>query len=85
VYARSVADEKGAPIEQEHLAFMSAAKVVGDTRLAPDEKRTESFSFAIPPGRQTRVTATLRYYYSPFARTESQKLVTFSSMSRLVQ
>jgi hypothetical protein len=85
VYSRTVADEKGTPILQEHVAFMSAAKVIGDTRLAPDEKRIESFSFAIPPGGQTRVTATLRYFYSPFARTESQKLVTFSSMSRLVQ
>jgi cytochrome c554/c'-like protein len=85
VYSRRVADEKGTPILQEHVAFLNAAKVLGDTRLAPDEKRTESFSFAIPPGTQTRVTATLRYFYSPFARTESQKLVTFSSMSRLVQ
>ncbi|MBZ5596477.1 MAG: cytochrome c family protein [Acidobacteriia bacterium] len=85
VYARRVADENGTPIEQEHLAFMSAAKVLSDTRLAPDEKRTESFTFAIPAGKQTRVTATLRYFYSPFARTESQKLVTFLSMSRLVQ
>ena len=85
VYARNVADQNGMRIDQEQLAFMSAAKVLGDTRLAPDEKRTESFSFAIPAGSQTRVTATLRYFYSPFARTESQKLVTFLSMSRLVQ
>lgn len=85
VYSRRVADESGTPIEQEHLAFMSAAKVLGDTRLAPDEKRTESFTFAIPTGTQTRVTATLRYFYSPFARTESQKVVTFLNMSRLVQ
>jgi hypothetical protein len=85
VYRRSVADQAGTRIEQEHLAFMSAAKVLEDTRLAPGEKRTESFAFAIPAGRQTRVTATLRYFYSPFARTESQKLVTFLSMSRLVR
>src|SRR6266852_3718913 len=48
---------------------LEAAKVLGDTRLAPDEKRTESFSFPIARGSQTRVTATLRYFYSPFART----------------
>ena len=84
VYARSVADEDGKPIEHEHLAFMSAAKVIADTRLAPDEKRTESFTFAIPPGNQARVKATLRYFYSPFARTESQKVVTFLNISKLV-
>src|SRR5579871_188044 len=73
IYRRQVADGTGKPIEQEHLAFISAAKLLEDTRLAPDEKRTESFSFAIPAGSQTKVTATLRYFYSPFARTESQK------------
>jgi hypothetical protein len=85
VYRRSVADQNGVPIEQEHLAFMSAAKVLKDTRLAPGEKRTESFLFAVPAGTQTQVTATLRYFYSPFAQTEAQKLVTFLSMSRLVR
>ncbi|HKW96707.1 MAG TPA: multiheme c-type cytochrome [Bryobacteraceae bacterium] len=85
VYRRTVADQRGTTIDQEHLAFMTAARVVGDTRLAPDEKRTESFLFEIPPGTQTQVSATLRYFYSPFARTESQKRVTFLSMSRLVR
>ncbi len=85
IFRRSVADQAGVPIEQEHLAFMSAAKVLQDTRLAPGEKRTETFSFAIPAGTRTQVTATLRYFYSPFAKSDSQKLVTFLSMSRLVQ
>lgn len=72
------------PIEHEHLVFMSAAKLLEDTRLAPGEKRTESFTFAIPAGSQTRVTATLRYFYSQFARTESQKPVAFLSLTGLV-
>jgi hypothetical protein len=85
VYRRSVADQQGKPATVEHIAFIKGAKVVTDTRLAPDEKRTESFSFQIPPGHQTRVSATLKYYYSPMARIESQKQITFLSMTRLVQ
>src|SRR5579864_3979207 len=63
VYRRTVADQRGTTLDQEHLAFMTAARAVGDTRLAPDEKRTESFWFDIPAGTQTQVSATLRYFY----------------------
>lgn len=85
VYRRNVADQQGKPATVEHIAFMKGAKVLSDTRLAPGEKRMESFSFPIPPGHQTRVSATLKYYYSPMARVESQKQLTFLSMTRLVQ
>ena len=84
-YRRSVADQQGKPLEREYLAFMKASKVLSDTRLAPDEKRTETFSFAIPPGSATQVKATFSYYYSPLARTESQKRITFLTISRLVK
>lgn len=84
VYRRTVADQQGNPVSVEHMAFLKGAKVITDTRLAPDEKRTESFSFPIRQGVQTRVTATLKYYYSPMARAESQKQVTFLTMTRLV-
>lgn len=85
LYRRSVADQQGKPLAMEHFAFLRGAKVVSDTRLAPDERRVETFSFAIPPEIQTRVTATFRYYYSPMARSESQKQITFLTISRLVQ
>ncbi|MEW5978099.1 MAG: multiheme c-type cytochrome [Acidobacteriota bacterium] len=84
-YQRVVADQSGTPLAKEHAAFMKATKVLSDTRLAPDERRTESFSFAIPAGIQTRITANLRYYYSPMARSETQQEITFRRITRLVQ
>ncbi len=84
VYARQVADQHGTILKREHFAFLKAAKLVSDTRLAPGEKRTETFLFAVPAGSQTQVKATFWYYYSPLARTESQKRVTFLTLSRLV-
>jgi len=85
VYARQVADQHGTPLMREHFAFLKAAKVLSDSRLAPGEKRTETFRFAIPKGSQTQVKATFWYYYSPLAKVESQKRVTFLTLNRLTQ
>jgi Cytochrome c554 and c-prime len=84
VYARRVADRHGTVIMREHFAFLRAVKVVSDTRLAPGEKRVEKFVFPIPKGSQTEVKATFWYYYSPLAKTESQKRITFLTLSRFV-
>ncbi|MFN8007809.1 MAG: multiheme c-type cytochrome [Terriglobia bacterium] len=84
IYKRTVADSQGKLINLESMAFLKGAKVLKDTRLAPDEKRTESFTFPIRDGVQVRVMATLKYYYSPMARVETQKQVTFMTMTRLV-
>jgi predicted CXXCH cytochrome family protein len=85
VYARNVADTHGTALQREHFAFVKGAKVLSDTRLAPGEKRTETFDFAVPASSQAQVKATFWYYYSPMARTESQKRITFLTMNRLVQ
>jgi len=85
IYARTVADQHGTVLMREPYAFLKAAKLVSDTRLAPGEKRTETFLFPIPKGSQTQVNATFWYYYSPLAKTESQKRVTFLTLNRLVQ
>ena len=84
-YARTVADQKGAILDREHLAFVKAAKVVTDTRLAPKETRVETFTFELPPGKRARLEAILRYYYSPMASTEAQQEVRFLSLSQIVQ
>jgi hypothetical protein len=85
IYARTVADQHGTVLMREHFAFLRAAKLVSDTRLAPGEKRSETFLFPIPKGSQTQVKATFWYYYSPLANTESQKRVTFLTLNRLAQ
>jgi hypothetical protein len=84
-YARKVADPQGAEIGREHVAFMKAAKVLSDTRLGPGEKRSEVFTFKPASNSQVQVTAKLWYYYSPMARTESQKRITFLTLNQLVR
>jgi hypothetical protein len=85
VYMRKVADQHGTVLMREHFAFLKGAQVVSDTRLAPGEKRTETFTFALPPGNQAQLKATFRYLYSPMARVESQKQITFLTLNRLVR
>jgi hypothetical protein len=53
--------------------------------LAPDEKRSETFLFDVPPGVETRVSVALRYCYSPLAKTESQRSATFLTLSAVVR
>ena len=84
-YRRTVADQRGKALSVEPAAFLKGAKVIADTRLAPDERRTESFSFPVPNGVQAQVRVAFWYYYSPLAVTESQKRVTFLTIRRLVR
>jgi nitrate/TMAO reductase-like tetraheme cytochrome c subunit len=85
VYARTVRDQKGVPVQREYVAFLKGAGVVEDTRIAPKETRTEKFSFDLPAGRRARVEADLYYFYSPMALTEAEQRIKFVTMSRLVQ
>jgi hypothetical protein len=85
VYTRRVADQQGVEVTREHVAFLKAARVLSDTRLAPGEKRTETFFFDTPAGTAVKVKATFWYYYSPLASVESQKRITFLSLNRLVK
>jgi hypothetical protein len=85
VYARTIQDQKGTTLQREHLAFLKGAKVVEDTRIAPKETRTETFTFDLPADRRARVEANLYYYYSPMAVTEAEQKIRFMAMSRLIQ
>jgi Zn-finger protein len=84
LFRRTVADGSGAPVTREPAAFIKAARVVADTRLAPNETRTETFTFAVPQGVQTQVEASFYYYYSPLASTEAEQKLKFLSIRRLV-
>lgn len=83
VYTRRVANSRGNPLNREHAVFIDGEKVLSDTRLAPGETRTESFTFPASPGNM-RIRATFWYYYSPMAEKDSQKRVTFLTLNRLV-
>ena len=82
VYTRTVRDAAGNILDKEHFVFLKGASVDSDTRLKPGETRRESFSFDSPAGAPVEVKATLSYYYSPFARKQSDQKVNFLTLSQ---
>jgi hypothetical protein len=84
-YSRTVADRSGSVLDREPAVFLKAAQMVKDTRLAPNETRTEKFSFPVPSGKSVEVEAVFYYYYSPMATTEAEQKVKFLTIRRLVQ
>ena len=85
IYRRAIADSEGRPVEREPLLFVRGVKVIADTRLAPEEKRAETFVFDAEPGVETRVTAALSYVYSPLEMTESRSSATFLTLGAVVR
>ncbi len=85
VFQRVVADASGKVLDREDLAFVKAAKVLSDTRLAPGETKKETFTFKVPQGVRSQVEADFLYYYSPMATTRAQQEVKFLSLRRFVQ
>jgi len=84
-YGRVTVDARGKTLGLEHEVFLRGVRDVSDTRLLAGEKRQEQFSFAVPPGLQATVKASLTYYYSPMARDERQQKVTFLQLRQLVK
>ena len=80
---RALADASGVPITQEHVAFLKAASVTSDTRLAPDETRTESFTFPVPEKTKARIVASLFYLHSPGAGEDLARRVKFIELSQM--
>ena len=82
IYTRVLADAEGKTIEKEYVAFLKAAKVVSDTRLAPDETRSETFSFKVPSGQSARIDAIFFYFHPATAEPEKSDRIKFLELSK---
>jgi len=80
VYERKLVDGKGAPIRSDAELFLSAAKEVSDNRIAPYEKRRESFRFPLASGTM-KAEIILAYRYQPPGANEP-KILTIASETR---
>ena len=81
-FTRALADATGAPIQREYVAFLKAAKVLSDTRLAPRETRTETFAFLIPASRHTEVDASLYYAHPTATDTDGARRIKFLTLTQ---
>jgi hypothetical protein len=80
VYERKLVDSKGAPIKSDGDLFLAAAKVVSDNRIAPKEKRKETFRFHLASGT-VKAEITLAYRYLAPGTTEP-KILTIAQETR---
>ncbi|MBI4481565.1 MAG: hypothetical protein HY652_01610 [Acidobacteria bacterium] len=77
VYERVLLDESGRPIERAGDFFTRAAAVARDNRLAPGERRTETFTLGIVRNRPAVVRIRLVYVNAPLGTKESETTVEF--------
>lgn len=82
IYTRVLADADGKTIEKEYVAFLKAAKILSDTRLAPDETRLETFSFKVPAGQSARIDAIFYYFHPATADPEKSDRIKFLDLTK---
>lgn len=84
VYTRRFAASDGRPVVRDRDHFVPGARMVEDTRIAPDERREESFRFPVPPAATAYVKVNLHYEHSPLGGSEGRTWITFLSETRTV-
>ena len=82
IYTRTLADADGVTIQKEHVAFIKAAKVVSDTRLAPEETKSEVFTFKIPAGKPAKIDAAFYYFHPATAHPDKSGRIKFLELSK---
>ena len=65
VYQKTLLDEKGELIEEDHRAVLFAQSILKDTRLLPGEHRTERLVVDVPKIGSLSARVQLRYVYEP--------------------
>jgi hypothetical protein len=81
-YSRSYAGADGALLTRDAAHFSPGVRLVGDTRLAPDERRVESFTFPVPAEATAFVNLRLHYEHAPMGGAEFRTFITFFSEER---
>jgi hypothetical protein len=76
-FTRVLADGSGNAISHEYVAFLKAAKVLSDTRLAPGASRVESFTFLVPRSKRVKVEAAVYYFHPATADPSENKRIKF--------
>ena len=81
-YGRVYAGVDGVVLTRDSAHFSPGVRLVGDTRLAPDERRVETFTFPVPAAATAFVTLKLHYEHAPMGGTEYRTFLTFFSEER---
>jgi hypothetical protein len=84
-YEKTFANKAGKTIKQDLEFFTGGVRFLADTRIQPDEKRTEEFRFPLPAEATAYVTVKLHYEHAPRGTEEDRTWLTFLSEKRVVR
>jgi hypothetical protein len=82
VYAKSFADAEGRAVAGVTDHFAPGVQLVSDTRIQPDERRSESFEFSVPEDQAATLTVKLFYEHDPTGREDDRTWLTFYTERR---
>ena len=83
-YGAFYADAKGDTITRDSGYFGKDVRLLSDSRIRPDERRTEGFRFPVPAAATAYLDLKLYYEHAPTGGAEDRTLLTFYSESRTV-
>ena len=82
VYTKSFRDAAGRTIDRDGFVFAPGVQLASDSRLRPDEERTETFAFAVSPRASAHVSVKLHYEHAPTGGPENRTWLTFYQADR---
>jgi hypothetical protein len=82
VYTKTFRDGEGRTITHDSGVFGPGVKLEGDSRLGPDEERTETFAFAVSAAAGAHVSLRLHYEHVPTGGAENRTWLTFYTAER---
>lgn len=82
VYAKVFADAEGKRITRDSRYFSRGVQLESDTRILPDETRTERFAIHVPKEATVEVKMKLTYEHSPMGGSEGRTRLTFFQEGR---
>jgi hypothetical protein len=83
LYTKSFRDGEGRTITRDGVVFGPGVHFDSDSRIQPDEKRTETFTFPVSPGASAHVSLKLHYEHAPTGGPENRTWLTFYSAERM--
>jgi hypothetical protein len=84
VYGKRFTDAAGKDLVRDSAYFAKGVRLVSDTRIKADERRSEEFAFPVAAGATAYVTVKLHYEHKPTGDDENGTWITFFSADRTV-
>lgn len=85
IFSRIFTGAGGSVITHDREYFRPGVRVASDTRIAPDEVRTESFRLAVPPDVAVQVGLRMVYEHLPMGDPETGTRLIFFTESRTLK